>query len=164
MPTADAAPENNVAMTVETVLPLLALRVTAGPVELRGITDELLGPLVGLAAGGISAPGGPPFLVPWEYAKHVTSAAFGDNKASVAVSRKVGYTANGVDIWARDGQPVPHQRFLLSRGNLVRYEHPLAVTGLAAFRRSLGLDAPGGPADAGQRTPRGTPVGGGGSG
>jgi hypothetical protein len=30
---------------------------------------------------------------------------------------------------------------LLSRGNLVRYEHPLMVTGLAAFRRSIGLDA-----------------------
>jgi hypothetical protein len=57
------------------------------------------------------------------------------------VSRKVGYTQNGVDIWARGGKPVPHQRFLLSRGNLVRYEHPLMVIGLAAFRRSIGLDA-----------------------
>jgi hypothetical protein len=46
-----------------------------------------------------------------------------------------------VDIWAREGKPVPHQRFLLSRGNLVRYEHPLIVGGLAAFRRSIGLDA-----------------------
>ena len=46
-----------------------------------------------------------------------------------------------MDIWARDGKPVPHQRFLLSRGNLLRYEHPLMVTGLAAFRRSIGLDA-----------------------
>ena len=25
-------------------------------------------------------------------------------------------------------------------GNLVRYEHPLMVTGLAPFRRSIGLD------------------------
>jgi len=45
-----------------------------------------------------------------------------------------------VDIWAREGKPVPHQRFLLSRDNLVRYEYPLMVTGLAAFRRSIGLD------------------------
>ena len=74
-------------------------------------------------------------------AQHVTSAAFSDNVASVSVSRKVGYIENGVDIWAREGKPVPHQRFLLSRGNLVRYEHPLMVTGLAAFRRSIGLDA-----------------------
>jgi hypothetical protein len=61
--------------------------------------------------------------------------------ASVPVSRKIGYTENGEDIWAREGKPVLHQRFLLSRGNLVRYEHPLMVAGLAAFRRSIGLDA-----------------------
>jgi RimJ/RimL family protein N-acetyltransferase len=74
-------------------------------------------------------------------AQRVTSAAFSDNVASVSVSRKVGYIENGVDIWAREGKPVPHQRFLLSRGNLVRYERPLTVTCLAAFRRSIGLDA-----------------------
>jgi len=53
---------------------------------------------------------------------------------------QVGYTENGVDIWAREGKPVPHRRFLLSRGDLVRYEHPLTVSGRAAFRRSIGLD------------------------
>lgn len=74
-------------------------------------------------------------------AQHVTSAVFSDNVASVSVSRKVGYTENGVDFWAREGRPVSHQRFLLSRGNLVRYEHPLMVSGLAAFRRSIGLAA-----------------------
>jgi len=73
-------------------------------------------------------------------AQYVTSAAFSDNVASVSVSRKLGYTENGIDIWAREGKPVPHQRFLLSRGNLVRYEYPLMITGLAAFRRSIGLD------------------------
>jgi RimJ/RimL family protein N-acetyltransferase len=216
-----------VTTTVETALPLLGLRVTAGLIELRGITDDLLGPLAGLAVEGISSPGGPPFLTPWETgpteglprffaqyywrlraefspdrwtaplavlwdgepagvqelfadrylvtrttetgswltrrfqgrgigtamrqviaafafdhldAQYVTSAAFSDNMASVSVSRKVGYTENGVGIWAREGKPVLHQRFLLSRGNLVRYEHPLMVTGLAAFRRSIGLD------------------------
>ena len=208
-------------------MPLLGLRITAGPIELRGITDDLLGPLADLAVEGISSPGGPPFLTPWKAepprdlprffaqyywqlradfspdrwtaplavlwdgepagvqelfgdkylvtrttetgswlarrfqgrglgtatrqviaafafdhlnAQHVASAAFIDNVASVSVSRKVGYTENGVDIWARDGEPVPHQRFLLSRGNLVRYEHPLTVRGLAAFRHSIGLD------------------------
>jgi hypothetical protein len=74
-------------------------------------------------------------------ARRVTSAAFTDNAASMAVSRKVGYTENGVDIWARDGKAVPHQRFLVSSPGLTRYEHPLAVTGLAAFRRSIGLNA-----------------------
>jgi RimJ/RimL family protein N-acetyltransferase len=228
MSTADRVRAAGTATAVETVLPLLGLRITAGPIELRGITDDLLGPLAGLAVEGISPPGGPPFLIPWKTeppqdlprffvqyywqlraefspgrwaaplavlwdgepagvqelfadkylvnrttetgswlacrfqgrgigtaarqviaafafdhldAQHVTSAAFSDNLASVTVSRKVGYTENGVDIWAREGKPVPHQRFLLSRGNLVRYEHPLMVTGLAAFRRSIGLDA-----------------------
>jgi hypothetical protein len=35
--------------TAATALPLLALRVTAGPVGLRGVTDDLLGPLAELA-------------------------------------------------------------------------------------------------------------------
>jgi RimJ/RimL family protein N-acetyltransferase len=225
---ANAAQGIDSVSTVGEVLPLLALRITAGPVELRGITDDLLGPLASLAVEGISPAGGPLFLAPWptepaqelarsfaQYywrlraeftsgrwtaplavlwdgelvgvqelfgdkylvnrttetgswlgrrfhgrgigtamrqvvaafafdhldAQHVTSAAFADNLASMAVSRKVGYTENGVDIWARDGKPVPHQRFLLTRGNLVRYEHPLTVTGLPAFRLSLGLEA-----------------------
>jgi RimJ/RimL family protein N-acetyltransferase len=214
--------------TVQAALPLLGLRVSAGPIELRGITDDLLGPLGGLAVEGISSPGGPPFLTPWrteprrdlprflaQYywklraefrpdrwtaslavlwdgelagvqelfgdnylvtrttetgswlarrfhgrgigtimrqviaafafdqldARHVTSAAFSDNAASVSVSRKVGYAENGADVWAREGKPVPHLRFQLSRGDLVRCQHPLTVTGLPAFRRSIGLDA-----------------------
>src|SRR5580700_11631412 len=52
--------------TVEAVLPVLGLRITAGPIELRGITDDLLGPLADLAVEGISSPGGPPFLAPWK--------------------------------------------------------------------------------------------------
>ena len=228
MSTTDTAQAADTVTAVEAALPLLGLRITAGPIELQGITDDLLGPLACLAAEGISSPGGPPFLTPWKAeppqdlprflaqyywqlradfspdrwtaplavlwdgelagvqelfgdkylvnrstetgswlarrfqgqgigtamrqviaafafdqldAKHVTSAAFTDNPASVSVSRKVGYTENGIDIWAREGKPVPHQRFLLSQGNLVRYEHPLMVTGLDAFRRSIGLDA-----------------------
>src|SRR6516165_7608638 len=225
MSTADRVQAADTAMTVEAALPLLGLRITAGRTELRGITDDLLGRLAGLAVEGISPPGGRPFLTPWKTeppqdlprffaqyywqlraefspdrwtaplavlwdgrlagvqelfgdkflvsrtaetgswlarqfqgrgigtatrqviaafafdhldAQHVTSAAFKDNAASASVSRKVGYTENGVDIWAREGKPVPHQRFLLSRCNLVRYEHPLMVSGLAAFRRSIG--------------------------
>jgi RimJ/RimL family protein N-acetyltransferase len=227
MSSADAVEAANTATTVESALPLLGLRITAGPIELRGITDDLLGPLADLAVEGISPAGGPPLLTPWKTepprdvprflaqyywqlragfspgrwtaplavlwdgelagvqelfgeqylvtrttetgswlarrfqgrgvgtamrqviaafafdhldAQYVTSAAFSDNVASVSVSRKVGYTENGTDIWAREGQPVPHLRFLLSRGDLVRYEHPLTVTGLTDFRCSVGLD------------------------
>jgi RimJ/RimL family protein N-acetyltransferase len=43
------------------VLPVLGLRITAGPIELRGLTDDLIGPLGQLAAKGTRAPGAPPF-------------------------------------------------------------------------------------------------------
>ena len=46
------------------VLPLLALRVSAGPVEMRGITDDLLGPL-GELATDVHPPDVMPFTYPW---------------------------------------------------------------------------------------------------
>lgn len=49
-------------------LPLLGLRIVAGPLELRGITDELLGPLADLAVEGIHDPEAMPFYVPWSTA------------------------------------------------------------------------------------------------
>lgn len=52
MSTADRAQAADTATTVETALPLLGLRITAGPIELRGITDDLLGPLADLAVTG----------------------------------------------------------------------------------------------------------------
>jgi RimJ/RimL family protein N-acetyltransferase len=54
--------------TAATALPLLGLRITAGPVELRGITDDLLGPLADLAINGIHDPGFMPFGIPWSIA------------------------------------------------------------------------------------------------
>jgi hypothetical protein len=66
MSTTDTARAADTVTTVETALPLLGLRITAGPIELRGITDDLLGPLAGLAAEGINSPAGPPFLTPWK--------------------------------------------------------------------------------------------------
>lgn len=39
--------------TAATLLPMLGPRIEAGPVELRGITDDLLGQLADLAAAGI---------------------------------------------------------------------------------------------------------------
>jgi RimJ/RimL family protein N-acetyltransferase len=54
--------------TAATALPLLGLRITAGPVELRGTTDDLLGPLAELASGGIHDPDYMPFFVPWSLA------------------------------------------------------------------------------------------------
>jgi RimJ/RimL family protein N-acetyltransferase len=54
--------------TTATALPLLGLRITAGPVELRGITDDLLGPLADLAINGIHDPDLMPFSTPWSIA------------------------------------------------------------------------------------------------
>jgi RimJ/RimL family protein N-acetyltransferase len=220
--------------TPATLLPLLGLRITAGPVELRGITDDLLGPLGDLAVAGIHDPDAMPFFAPWSIAPaqelpgniakyfwgkraefspaqwtadfavfwngelvgsqgistrdylitrtgetgswlgrrfqgrgigtamrqvicalaldhldadHVTSAAFSDNPASLAVSKKAGYTANGWRRAERLGRPATVRNLVVEAGSLVRYEHPLAVEGLAEFRRSIGLSpSPAGPA------------------
>ncbi|MGH3349952.1 MAG: GNAT family N-acetyltransferase [Nocardioides sp.] len=54
--------------TVTSALPLLGLRFTAGPLELRGISDDLLGPLADIAVAGIHASDSMPFYVPWSTA------------------------------------------------------------------------------------------------
>jgi len=58
-----------------------------------------------------------------------------------------GHNALGNE-WTLDPQPFDRlgkqarvRRLLLEPANLVRYEHPLTVSGLAEFRRSIGLDA-----------------------
>lgn len=214
---------------VEDLLPVLALRVTAGPLELRGITDEVLAELCELAERGIHAPGEMPFNVPWSQAPpedlarntaqhywrcrgafstdawdlhlatylegrlvgtqgfstssylvtrsgetgswvgrehqgagigtamrqamcallfdhlgaaEITSGAFLDNPASLAVSRKVGYRENGVRRQVRrEGELALNQRLVLTPDDFVRGPHPVEVQGLAAFRRSIGLDS-----------------------
>lgn len=52
-------------MSIADVLPALGLRITAGPLELRGITDEDLVTLGALAASGIHEPERMPFFYPW---------------------------------------------------------------------------------------------------
>src|ERR1700722_6736314 len=214
--------------TAATALPLLGLRITAGPVELRGMTDDLLGPLADLALRGIHDPDFMPFSVPWSIApadelprntaqfhwgqrasfspakwgmdlavlfdgqlvgsqgfstrdflitrigetgsllgrefhgrgigtamrkvicafafdhldaQLIASRAYTDNPASLAVSRKCGYTGNGVYVVKRMDKAATSQELILEPGNLVRYEHKLTVEGLPEFRRSIGLDA-----------------------
>jgi RimJ/RimL family protein N-acetyltransferase len=51
--------------TIESILPLLGLRIRSGPLELRAITDELIGPLTDLALEGIHGADEMPFTVPW---------------------------------------------------------------------------------------------------
>lgn len=215
--------------TVATALPLLGLRIRAGPVELRAVTDDLIMPLAELAGAGIHDPDFMPFYTPWSLsppeemprtmaqyhwgqrarfsparwsadfavcydgelvgsqgigtedylltrtgetgswlsrryqgkgigtamrqvicafaidcldAEQITSAAYADNPASLAVSRKCGYTENGRELRTRMGKRATLQRIVLEPANLVRYPHELTVEGLGEFRRSIGLDQP----------------------
>lgn len=226
---------NAVPPSLTKAYPVLGLRVTAGPVELRGMDDDTLAELVDLAFEGIHGPDAMPFLMPWTLApegefhrrflqyhwgvrsgfspagwslelavrfegelvgmqgvgtenflvtrtgetgswigqrhqgrgigtlmrqtmcallfdhlgfEEVTSAAFLDNAASNAVSRKVGYRPNGLILKPRPlpaSAPEPgqeasmEQRYVLQPGDLVRGPD-LSVEGADAVRRLIGLD------------------------
>lgn len=210
------------------LFPSLGLTLTAGPLVMRGISDEMLPELCDLARRGIHDPGEMPFYVPWtdvpeadlarntaayhwrsraefstsqwslhlavfhegrlvgtqafetsDYlvtrtgetgswlgrgfqgrgigtamrqaicafafdhldAEEVTSGAFLDNPASLAVSRKVGHRPNGVRrLKRREGELALNQSLVLTRGDFVRGEHGVVVDGLAPFRAFVGLD------------------------
>jgi RimJ/RimL family protein N-acetyltransferase len=227
--------------TVADLMPALGLRVTAGPVELRGLGDDDLARLADLAAEGIHPADRMPFYHPWtdvepellrrqfvqyhwrcradfsptswelnlgvwhegtlvgsqgfstrDYlvtrtgetgswlgaahqgqgigtmmrramcafvfdhlgAEEVTSGAFTDNPASLAVSRKVGYRPDGQKrLRRREGELAVNQRLVLRPEDLIRGDSPVTVEGAAPFRRSIGLDSPGLPATASEETP-----------
>lgn len=73
-------------------------------------------------------------------AQEITSAAFLDNPASLAVSRKVGYVENGTfRVQRRPGELAWNRKLLLTRERFVRPPHPLHVQGIAALRSAIGL-------------------------
>ena len=77
-------------------------------------------------------------------AAELTSGAFLDNPASLAVSRKVGYRENGlVRRRRREKELAVNQRLVLTRETFVRGA-ALEVTGAEQLRRFLGLDRSGG--------------------
>ncbi len=51
--------------TISAIYPVLGLRITAGPLELRGITDDDIAALADLAGRGVHPPELMPFSVPW---------------------------------------------------------------------------------------------------
>lgn len=210
------------------VYPPYGLHVSAGPVELRPVTDDVLPALCDLAVTGVHAPGEMPFYVPWTEApprelatgtaqfhwrarasfcvddwdlelavfhegelvgcqglrardfpvtrtgetgswlgrahqgrgigtamrqavcalafdhlgfEEVTSGAFLDNPASLAVSRKVGYRPDGVRrLRRREGELALNQVLVLTPDAFVRGPHPVEVRGIGPLRRFLGLD------------------------
>jgi hypothetical protein len=71
-------------------------------------------------------------------AEKITSAAFTDNPASLAVSRKVGYTDNGtVRVQRRPGE-LAWSATSCSRERFIRAEPLLRVEGLAPLRAAIG--------------------------
>ena len=214
-------------MELADVFPPFGLRLEAGPLVLRPITDEVLPDLIELSLAGIHDPAEMPFSFPWtdapvaeqpsnyvrfhwgarsawspqlwdlelavEYegqlvgcqgfmthdylvtrtgetgswlgrafqgrgigtlmrqaicafcfdhldAAEITSAAFVDNPASLAVSRKVGYQENGIlRMTRRPGEWQSSQRLVLTRETFVRGPE-LMVSGVEAFRKFIGLD------------------------
>lgn len=213
--------------TIGDVFPVLDLRVTAGDLELRGITDEDIVVLGALAAKGIHSPDRMPFSFPWtdvtpeelplNFAQYhwrtradfspsswvlnlgvrwqgelvgvqgvttsnfvvrrtgetgswlgaghqgqglgtvmrqvmcvllfdhlafteVTSGAFVDNPASLAVSRKVGYRVNGTERYERRGELAEMTMLALRPEDLVRPDVPVEVSGADRVRRLIGVE------------------------
>jgi RimJ/RimL family protein N-acetyltransferase len=77
-------------------------------------------------------------------AEEVTSAAFLDNPASLAVSRKVGYVDNGqcrIVQRTRNGKNgVDEQRVVVTPATYVRPTDPVVVEGADAVRQFLGIE------------------------
>jgi RimJ/RimL family protein N-acetyltransferase len=214
--------------TAADLFPPLGLTIEAGPVVLRGISDEILPELCDLAVRGIHEPAAMPFFVPWTDAPRdrlarntaayhwraraeftpdawglhlavfhegrlvgtqgfeasdylvtrtgetgswlgiefqgrgigtamrqaicafafdhldaaaITSGAFVDNPASLAVSRKLGYRPNGIRrLKRREGELALNQALVLAPDDLVRGPHPLRVSGVDELRAFIGLD------------------------
>jgi RimJ/RimL family protein N-acetyltransferase len=215
--------------TLTDLFPPLGLRVVAGPLELRGLTDDLITELCATAEAGIHDPGAMPFYFPWSAApagqlsrntaayhwgkratfspedfsldlavvldgrvigaqgvaaKHfpvtrtgetgswlgrefqgrglgttmrraicallfdhlgfeeITSAAFVDNPASLAVSRKVGFRPTCVSrIKRREGELALNQGLVLTPEDFDRGDVAIEVTGAEQVRAFIGLDA-----------------------
>jgi len=212
--------------TIGQVFPVLDLRVTAGDLELRGISDDDIVTLGELAAQGIHSPDRMPFSFPWtdvtpgelplNFAQYhwrtraefspaswvlnlgvwsggqlvgvqgvttsnfvvrrtgetgswlggahqgrglgtvmrqvmcvllfdhlgfteVTSGAFVDNPASLAVSRRVGYRVNGTERYERRGELAEMTMLALSPADLVRPDVAVEVTGAERVRRLIGV-------------------------
>jgi RimJ/RimL family protein N-acetyltransferase len=75
-------------------------------------------------------------------AVEITSGAFVDNPASLAVSAKVGYRPNGLmRMKRRPGEVMANQQLVVTPDTFVRGE-PVEVDGLAELRAFLRLDQP----------------------
>ncbi|MCX9190716.1 GNAT family N-acetyltransferase [Carbonactinospora thermoautotrophica] len=93
----------------------------------RGIGTEMRAAVLHLAFAGLGA-----------VAAH--SAAWADNAASLAVSRKLGYRPNGVERQKRRDEAALHQRLLLDRESWERHRTvPVEIYGLEPCLPLFGL-------------------------
>jgi RimJ/RimL family protein N-acetyltransferase len=98
----------------------------------KGIGTEMRAAVLHLAFGGLGA-------------QQARSEAFDDNPASLAVSRKLGYSDDGIDRYIVRGRPVVSQRLRLDR-SIWESTHtvPVTIAGLQPCLHMFGLA--GGPA------------------
>ena len=76
--------------------------------------------------------------------EQLASAAYEDNPASLAVSRKVGYVDNGVERrQRREGELAVLRRLVLTVDAFVPGPDPVRVEGVEGLRRAIGLDRDG---------------------
>ena len=73
-------------------------------------------------------------------AEEITSGAFTNNPASLAVSRKLGYQMNGRNRHASRGELAMNQRLVLTPQDFVRGD-AIEVAGADAFREFVGLSS-----------------------
>ncbi|KQY46349.1 GNAT family N-acetyltransferase [Cellulomonas sp. Root137] len=72
-----------------------------------------------------------------------TTSAFADNASSNGVTRRIGYTENGVDVLAREGTPAESRRYVLDRATWdarpPELRPDVTLVGVEAAREQLGL-------------------------
>jgi RimJ/RimL family protein N-acetyltransferase len=101
----------------------------------RGIGTEMRAAVLHLAFAGLGA-------------RFATSGAFTDNLASQGVSRKLGYTDDGIERQVSRGQPAAVRRLRLDRETWqATHSLPVSIRGLEPCLPMFGLDA--GPGNAG---------------
>jgi RimJ/RimL family protein N-acetyltransferase len=94
----------------------------------QGIGTEMRAAILHLAFAGLGA-------------RCATSGAFTDNRASLAVSRKLGYAEDGVDVLSRRGQAATTRRVRLDRETwAATHSLPVTIVGLEPCLGMFGLD------------------------
>jgi RimJ/RimL family protein N-acetyltransferase len=92
----------------------------------QGISTEMRAAMLHLAFAGLGA-------------RYATSAAFDDNAASLAVSRKLGYADDGIEHCAVRGRPVVSRRLRLDRAGWEAHRAvPVEISGLPPCQSYFG--------------------------